>query len=416
MKIQLIINNKKTLFTKIKNVLCSNKLHLFYDQSILLRKLSTNVPNYDNPNKLTNPNYIVLSLNPSTPCVTFDIYQVCTTGSIYNKSHKFIFYDNYICYKKSLFDINKKYLAIIDNKLTLSFEKQKWCFINDKLLNNNQYIACDENYNIYITTDYTKAINLYVKHNVICYIKPKLKVDYENNNILFNDVHRPSFINNSDKNILILLAGGNSTRFKNDVCKQLYTYKNKTVIEHSIDTFINNVDTIMIVVNSKIYDQIEKIINKYGTKIQILVNNVDCRLESIYTALSKIDNCKNVIIHDSARPFITPNHVKTLLNESKIYKYVQFCLNITNGLHKNNDVSYEIINRDDFIELCSPICMDFNLCKYIHTKYMCKDNRISWEYLNILDIMNIDYKLINDNVKYMNKITTIDDILNENQY
>ena len=41
-------------------------------------------------------------------------------------------------------------------------------------------------------------------------------------------------------NYFVILAAGKSTRFHNNTAKQFYKYKNKEIIEHSIDKSLNS--------------------------------------------------------------------------------------------------------------------------------------------------------------------------------
>lgn len=208
----------------------------------------------------------------------------------------------------------------------------------------------------------------------------------------------------------ILLAGGNSTRFKSDVPKQLYKINTKPIISYSIDA-MENIDHIVIVTNNKCFDDISKIIAG-NSKITLLVNNIDCRLESIKTALVYIDskfNAKNIIIHDVARPYVKKTHIESMMEICNHVLYTQYCLKLTNGLIKIDNTSEEI-KRDDYVELCTPICINFKLALFIYQNYIDKKNRITCEFIPILDLMEIKYELIYGNINFLKKITVYEDI------
>ena len=117
---------------------------------------------------------------------------------------------------------------------------------------------------------------------------------------------------------------------------------------------------------------------------------------------------KNIIIHDSARPFITTNHINDLLESSKKYQHTQYYLELVNGLVRKNEIGWEIAPRQDFIEICSPQITEFELFKYIFNNYI--ENKIDCEILPIMCKLKYDYNLIKGSNKYLRKITTIDDI------
>ncbi len=232
-------------------------------------------------------------------------------------------------------------------------------------------------------------------------------------------------------NIGIILAAGNSTRFisNHHIPKQLFMINQKPVIIHSIDAFIktNKINLIIIITNSKYFDSINYYQNQYikntetEIKIEILINDIDCRIESINTGLDYINSIysndipknipKNIIIHDSARPFITSKHIIDLLDlHNDNYLYTQYYMKLYNGLL--NIKTLETVNRDDYLEICTPICINYDLLKYFHEYYLNKKdengNRIYFEYIPLLK--NIKYKLVEGHYKYLKKITTIDDI------
>lgn len=197
----------------------------------------------------------------------------------------------------------------------------------------------------------------------------------------------------------IILAAGNSSRFE-PAPKQLYKIKNKPIITYSIKA-MKSLDRIIIVTNSRYKKQL----SKFG---QIVVNDIDNRNESIKAAISHIKDADNIIIQDAARPFITNNLIAQLLESSKNYLYSQYYLKLVNGLARKHLNGYEIINRDEYIELCCPYIVDFHLFKFLFYKYISKN--ITCEVLPLLDKFNIKYNLIEGKTKYLRKITTIDDI------
>ena len=208
-------------------------------------------------------------------------------------------------------------------------------------------------------------------------------------------------------NIGILLAAGKSTRFDNKIPKQLYEIENKPIISYSIDVMSECLDELVIVSNSYCVDKIS--IPKNAT---VVINDIDCRLSSIKAALKHIENkeVKNIVIHDSARPFIKKEHIENLLVSCEKFLYSQYILKLVNGLAKKTESGYEISDRSEFIEICTPQAVDYKLYDYIFRKYIDGPNKVTCELLPILDKLEIKYNLINGSLKYLRKITTIDDV------
>jgi len=199
-------------------------------------------------------------------------------------------------------------------------------------------------------------------------------------------------------NVGIILAAGMSTRFNSQVPKQLFEINGKPIIQHSIDVLEKCVDDIIIVTNSNC---------KIDTNHTILINDVNDRLTSIKTAIDYINvPYRKIIIHDAARPFITEEHIKSLIDSKS--QHSQYYMKLTNGLAKKTDFGWEIPNREEFIELCSPQCTEYDLFKFIFKKYI--ETGIQCEVLPCLSYLELKPELIEEHYKYLRKINTLDDI------
>jgi len=190
----------------------------------------------------------------------------------------------------------------------------------------------------------------------------------------------------------IILAAGTSSRFKSDTPKQLYSINNKIIIEYSIDNMINLVDRIIIVKNKNIILPFSN-----TSKMVILENNINHRKDSLNIAIKYIKdnfiNTQKVIIHDAARPYVTQLYFEKLLQNTG--KYTQYILQLTNGLY--NIETNSPVNRDAYIELCTPICISFDILKIQETD----------EIINSIDIKP---DFIYGHYNILKKITTIEDV------
>ena len=104
-------------------------------------------------------------------------------------------------------------------------------------------------------------------------------------------------------NIGIILAAGRSTRFGKETPKQLFPIADKPMVQHSIDLLSKHLHRVIIVTNSDISDKISG---------EVVINDKDSRIESIKVGIENIDNCRNVLIHDAARPYITDMMIEKL--------------------------------------------------------------------------------------------------------
>ena len=200
-------------------------------------------------------------------------------------------------------------------------------------------------------------------------------------------------------NIGVILAAGKSTRFDSEIPKQLYPIDGKPMIQHSIDLLSKHLDKVIIVTNSECKDKITG---------NVIINDVDSRLESIKVALNSIETCDNILIHDAARPYVTDKMILELLEGNIENIHSQFYLPLVNGLAKSTPFGYEVPNRKDFIELCSPQITNFYMFKQIFRNYIEKGDEC--EILPIVSRFEMKYNLIQSHYKYLRKITTLEDI------
>jgi len=430
--------------------------------------------NLTNLINLTNPDISCLSLYCSSSYnVKFGIIDNSITNTTNNNNnnninninsnninnkYKWSYNNNYIYNLE-----HELYLSIQKNKLVVSRYRYKlknklqWIIENNyiKHIKSGLYIACNYEYIIYLTLDKVKAIQFHIENNYIHFIKSEFLIKFELNNIK-NNVKLNRFMLRLNKlknipnhpsdplqdplpdpfNICILLSAGTSSRFVSNINKQLYILDNKKpVITFSIETIIDYVDKLIIITNSKCYNEIVNLpiiklqrknftSKNSNSKIIVLKNDINCRLESINTGLQYINkyyknnksiNLSNIIIHDAARPHIKKEYIENLLINSRSINntlYSQYYLKLINGL-MNIDIDngiHEIVDRDKYIELCTPLCINYHIFDFIFKNYMDKENRITNEFIPIMKLLDIKYNFIEGHYKYLRKITTIDDV------
>lgn len=398
----------KKPFVKISNILHSPDADYYWHNSFIGKKDLTEMLQNDNERinlikntMAINPKYLLLFLSWTSDKIVF---------TFESNSSYWTFNDCAIKHKQT-----KLFLSVEENKLTLSKIKQKW-IIHDTYLEHfdtHQFIASDIDYNIYLTADKLDALDIKIENNLIYHTKSDLMVKFEINNAklkCFNFVNLNKQISKiRSKNVGVLLAGGFSTRFNNNTPKQLFDIKDKPVILHSLDAMVKVLDKVVIITNDKCFDHINKLVGTYKNVI-VLKNNINDRLESLavgFNYFRKQKNIQNIIIHDSARCFVESDHFKNLISN---HYYSQYYLKLTNGLTQLNFIGD--VNRDDYIELVTPLCINFILGSFIFDNYIKTENRITYEFINILRMLKIPCKMIEGHYNFLKKITTADDVKN----
>ncbi len=122
-------------------------------------------------------------------------------------------------------------------------------------------------------------------------------------------------------NYFVILAAGKSKRFHRKLAKQFYKYKNKEIIDHSVQKSLdsNLFKKILIVTNN-----VNHLKKKKYPKIVSLIKGGKERSDSSLIALKYLKKYKprNVFIHDAARPNFSIKLLKNLTKNLKANKAV----------------------------------------------------------------------------------------------
>lgn len=113
----------------------------------------------------------------------------------------------------------------------------------------------------------------------------------------------------------ILLAAGIGSRLQTNVPKQFYLMMGKPLFIHCLEILeeIEIIENVFVTCNKNYLKQYEKNIQNYSITKAILVKGGKTRQESVALALNYV-NSERVIIHEAARPLVTANFIKSLLD------------------------------------------------------------------------------------------------------
>ena len=204
----------------------------------------------------------------------------------------------------------------------------------------------------------------------------------------------------------ILLAGGESNRFKSSIPKQYHKIAGKTLIDISINKIIEfkEIKKIVIVFNRKH--------KKYLTKINLknikFIEGGSNRRESAYNALKYLKKQKKiskVLIHDAARPNFSKNLIIKIIKHSKKNSTVIPTLKLEDALKQKHKKRTDNLIRDNFFTTQTPQCFNVPEILKLH-----KNNKNKYK--------DDDFSLIEDNkeTKFIEgekknfKITNQDDL------
>lgn len=167
----------------------------------------------------------------------------------------------------------------------------------------------------------------------------------------------------------IITAGGTSSRFGN-TNKLLEKINGKEIIRHTVDAFVKaSIEDIVICANVSIIDTISGIFTGYQN-VRIVEGGAT-RQESVLNGLKAV-NCDYVLIHDGARPMITPEIIRKAMDEVVEKKAVSVMTKTVDTIKKvdENGKIITTIDRTQLYNTQTPQAFEYNLIKSVHEKYV----------------------------------------------
>jgi 2-C-methyl-D-erythritol 4-phosphate cytidylyltransferase len=124
----------------------------------------------------------------------------------------------------------------------------------------------------------------------------------------------------TNKIVAIVLSGGKGKRMGTTTSKQYLLLNGKPILYYSLKAFDDSdVDEIILVVGEGDESFVEEeIVKKYSIrKVKLIVKGGKERYNSVYNGMCNIEDSNNtyVLVHDGARPFITPSLINKTIEE-----------------------------------------------------------------------------------------------------
>ena len=205
-------------------------------------------------------------------------------------------------------------------------------------------------------------------------------------------------------NYFVILAAGKSKRFHNKIAKQFYHYKNKEIIDHSIEKSLNSKLFKKIIIVTNNLNHLKK---KKLPKIIKIIKGGKERSDSSLIALKYLKKFKptNVLIHDAARPNFSVKLLKNLIH--KLKKNIA----VIPYIYSNDSIKYKSqnqlfnLNRDKAFLTQTPQAFKFKDLYNLSTKQITKVNDEATLFIE----NNYKIAFIKGETKN-NKITYFDDV------
>jgi len=211
-------------------------------------------------------------------------------------------------------------------------------------------------------------------------------------------------------NYFVILAAGKSKRFHKNIAKQFYNYKNKEIIDHSVEKALDSKLFKKIIIVTNNLNHFKK--KKYPKRVIIIKGGKE-RSDSSLNALRYIKKYKplNVYIHDAARPNFSIKLLKNISENLKKNKAV------VPFVSSKDSVKYKIKNqifnlkRSNSLLTQTPQAFRFRELYNLASKEKDKINDEATLFLN----QNYKIKFISGENKNI-KITYLEDVMISKTY
>lgn len=165
-------------------------------------------------------------------------------------------------------------------------------------------------------------------------------------------------------NIAVILGAGNGTRMGIDKSKLLLDLCGKTVIERSVEAFLNLavIDETIVVCRECDVEEFSRLLP--DEEVSFVVGGAT-RQESVRNAVETIDECDYIIIHDGARPLVSQNTILKTLDEAQISQAAATGVYVKDTI-KVIDKDLNIVDtpeRSSLISIQTPQIFDFSVYK-----------------------------------------------------
>lgn len=116
-------------------------------------------------------------------------------------------------------------------------------------------------------------------------------------------------------NVAVILGAGNGTRMGINKSKMLLDINGKTVIERSVEAFLDlpQIDEIIVVCREFDVEAFSDLLT--DERVSFVIGG-ETRQESVKNAVETIDECDFLVIHDGARPLVTQKAIINTLDKA----------------------------------------------------------------------------------------------------
>lgn len=162
------------------------------------------------------------------------------------------------------------------------------------------------------------------------------------------------------RTITIIPAGGKGIRSGDATPKQFLKFKNKELIVYTLEIFQQNdpIDEVIVAVEKGYFELLEKLKVKFNlTKVSGIVEGGNTRQDSVYNALSSIENTADddlIVVHDAVRPLLPQRVLTNSIKTAREKNNALVCIKAKDTLIKGNQVVESYLDRGEVYYVQTP--------------------------------------------------------------
>ena len=199
---------------------------------------------------------------------------------------------------------------------------------------------------------------------------------------------------------VIIPAAGESSRFSGNLNKLFCTVNGRTVLENSVLPFLafSGLEKIIVAVNDENFARARSLFDGYENVTVILGGST--RTDTVKRALERV-TAEFVLIHDGARPYVSDNVIKNVLDALNDVDAVVPVIKLDDSI-ANGKNGYRAADREDFRRVQTPQGFRTEKLKTAYARISSSFTDDASVYLTLYD----DAKAVDGDVKNI-KITRI---------